>query len=200
MNYLKLNKTIDIKETTGKVTITQSKIFAYLDTDFKNWNTDVKEKPTKEIKGEIFDLDKNGTFQQMFDDFKVSFDKLCFTQSQILEIAKDIEDDGYDYFFLFKVKEKFFVAGVNRHEGRLEVSAYRLSYDFVWLAEDRLRVVVPQLCSSDTQTSDSFKLCSFDSLKNIIANEIVDACIKGESTSRLTRIYQLITSLEEQKK
>jgi hypothetical protein len=153
MTYLKLHKQITIPKTSGKNTIAKSKDFYYLDSDFKNYGTDVKSKATKVARGEIFDLTKSGTFKEIYEDFGQDLDKLTFTQDQILSVIKNIQDDVYDYFFLFKIKDEFFVAGVGWRDGQLGVYAYRFSGDSVWDAEGRHRVVVPQLVPSDPQSS-----------------------------------------------
>jgi hypothetical protein len=154
VGYLKLisgAETITIKATDGRGTIARAKdLFpGWLDPDFENYGTDVPGKPTVETNVQVFEMIKDGTFAQIFGGFGENLDRLCLSQDQIMEFVENhtkwLRADGYGTFFLFKVNSEFFVAGVRRYEGGLEVHVYRLSSGSVWRAESQHRVVVPQL-------------------------------------------------------
>ena len=156
MTNLKLIQTAEIEATKGSATIAKSDLFHYLDSDFKNWGTDIKGNNTEKQEIGVCELIKNSTFKQIFSDP----DKMCLTQGQILKFVETHRDclppQGYATFFLFKPAEQFFVALV--HWGgarRLEVFVDRLAYDFVWDADDRYRVVLPQLALKDLDSDPS---------------------------------------------
>ena len=92
---------------------------------------------------------KDGTFKQLFGSLEGDVAKLCFTQTQIKNFVKKhrnwLRTDGYGTFFLFQSKEKFFVADVHVLSDGLHVYVYEFEDSFVWGAEDRHRLVVPQL-------------------------------------------------------
>ena len=148
--------------TTGERTLAKAgELFsASLDSDFAYWGTDVVGPATEEAPFEVFEMVKDGTFEQVFGAFGVDRKKLCWSQDQITTFVEAHESllhpDGWATFFLFSVKleegteneheEEFFVVDVCRRDvGQLRADAYRLSNDFVWLAESRNRFVVPQL-------------------------------------------------------
>ena len=151
LTCISFGKNIVIDETDGTETIAQAKdVFpSYIDSDFKNWNLDVPSAPTKKTKTQVFEMIKDGTFAQIFGSFGENLDRLCLTQGQIKVFCRDHADwlrtDGYGTFFLFKVGNEYFVAGVSRGSGGLGVDVDRLSDDGVWDAEFQRRLVVPQL-------------------------------------------------------
>ena len=154
VGYLKLisgDTEIVIGETDGTGMIAgASDVFpGGIDSGFVNYGTNVKGKPTKKTKAQVFEMVKDGNFAQIFGGFGENLDRLCWEQDQIKLFVKDhakwLRTDGYGTFFLFKVKGEFFVARVYQGGGRLKVGADRLSRGDVWCAEYRRRFVVPQL-------------------------------------------------------
>ena len=150
VGYLKFisgDEKIFIAATDGKGTIAEAMdVFTGgIDKDFKNWGLDVAGKPTKRTKVQVHEMVKDGTFEQMFGS---NPDHLCFEQDQIVSFVKKhkkwLRTDGCATFFLFKVKGKFFVAGVVLDSGRPNVYVDGLDYDYVWDAENRRRFVSPQ--------------------------------------------------------
>ena len=141
---------IVLKPTDGKETIYKAKdVFGWIDGDFRSYGCDVKSAPSEETAVQVYEMIKDGTFGELFGGFETDLNKLCLTQPQIIQFVKDhsklLRTDGYGTFFLFRVKDEFFVAGVRRDGGYWDVDARRLSDDGVWHAEYRRRVVVPQL-------------------------------------------------------
>jgi len=154
-NMQTLHQNIQIPKTTGKETIANSKLFYYIDSDFKNYGADElgEKQPATDLA--VCELTEDMTFKQMF----TKPDEMALTQSQILEFIEDNKDklrqDGYSTFFLFKSKGNFFVAGVGVRSVGLSVRVYRFENDGVWGAAGRHRMVVPQLTLkylSDTET------------------------------------------------
>lgn len=159
-------KTITLPPTTGKELIFNNPLFSWTDFDFENYGLNHEEKPTKETEVRIVDLEKDGTFMQIFErigekDFgdaqEIDLDKYVLTQSQIIEFSKTLKkNDKYDYFFLMKKDCDFFVADVGFDDGgQLGVGVRRLSYGSVWSAGDRRRLVVPQLDPRTLESSHS---------------------------------------------
>jgi len=153
---LSKGKKVIIGATNGKATIAKAKdaFHGWIDADYVNYGTNVPGSPTKKTRVEVLELIRGGTFEQIYDSFGGNRECLCLTQSQIIRFVKShvkwLSADGIT-FFLFKekvnIKDEFFVAYVRWYEGRLEACVYRLSFDNVWDAERRHRVVVPQsLC------------------------------------------------------
>mgnify|MGYP001612769123 FL=1 len=143
-------KSVKLDATDGKETLTKAKdVFVYVDPDFKNWGCDVKSEATPETEVAVYEMVKDGTFQQLFGGFGENLDRLCLSQAQIKAFARDqknwLRSDGYATFFLFKVGSDFFVAYVDVYAVGLNVYVCRLSNDYVWHAESRHRIVVPQL-------------------------------------------------------
>lgn len=139
-----------------------SDIFYYIDSDFKNWGTDKDDNTPWHTTVEVKEITKDGTFAQIFTDPE----KMCLSQGQILEFCrnhkKELRQDGYATFFLFKALDEYFVAYVYVYSGGLGVYVRRFSYDPVfWRAQCRRRIVIPQLKSIPLET---VALSSSDSL------------------------------------
>jgi hypothetical protein len=152
---LSKGKKVIIGATNGRATIAEAKgtFHGYISRDFVNYGTNVLGQPTKRTRVEVLELVWDGTFGQIYRGFRRNLESLCLTQSQIIRFVKDhvnwLRADGYATIFLFNEKvngkEEFFVACVRWCGGRLGVDVYSLSYDDVWSAGDRRRIVVPQL-------------------------------------------------------
>jgi hypothetical protein len=149
--YLKKIGSGILPATDGKRTLAQaSNIFkGYLDPDFYNWKMDVKGQPTKEMPFEIFELVKDGTFNQVFGAFGVELDKLYWSQDQVISFIEKHADllhlQNHITFLLFKVDNGFFVVDISSFVGQLGACTRCLSSDIVWHERDRGRFVVPQL-------------------------------------------------------
>jgi len=146
-------ETITIDATDGtEVLADADDVFAYVDSDFKNWGANETGGATKEALVEVHEMTKDATFSQMFTSLSRSDDvtKLCLTQGQIKSFVKNnrkwIRTDGYGTFFLFQSKGEIFVARVYcSSDGALYVNAGRFEYSDVWGADYCHRIVVPQL-------------------------------------------------------
>ncbi|MCF7820442.1 MAG: hypothetical protein K9M44_03165 [Candidatus Pacebacteria bacterium] len=144
------NETIKVNATDGKVTIAQSaEVFeSWLDPDFKNWNLDNFQASTKEMPVEAYEVVKDADFKTMLGSLNEDLDKLCLTQSQIVDFCKNYKDrlnPNWGTFFLFKEGSRYFVAFVYVYSVGLFVYVHHFEYAFVWLAGYAHRLVVPQL-------------------------------------------------------
>ncbi|MFA7252557.1 MAG: hypothetical protein WC027_01750 [Candidatus Paceibacterota bacterium] len=143
-------KIITIGPTSGKKTIAKAKdLFPrYIDEDFINYGTDIESEERPATPVHVLEMINDGLFQQIFSGFGVDLDRLCFTQDQIIEFCEKKTEHLHPYkwmtYFLFKVGDEFFVAGVDRYNGGPEIYIYRLSDKLTRLASRRERVVIPQ--------------------------------------------------------
>lgn len=122
---------------------------AGVDSDFVKWSANELGAPTLEMPVEVHEMVKNRTFTQVFGSLSSDINKLCFTQAQINGFVRKykswLRTDGYGTFFLFKSHGHFFVADVCvDSDGRLGVHVLRFEEGFVWNAEGRRHLVVPQ--------------------------------------------------------
>lgn len=151
-----MKKLFDVKipALKGTKTIADSKLFNFIDSNFKNWGIDTLGKHIKKIGTfeqnlEVLEMDEEATFKDIF----TNPEKMVLTQEQILWFVENHKDklrkNWYGNFFLFKVNGECFVAVVDVFgDGQLRVAVVRFSGDGVWSSEVRLRVVVPQLTPS----------------------------------------------------
>lgn len=144
-------ETLMLDALDGKETLATAKeVFTSgIDGDLKKWGTNKPDIATKETAVDVHQLVKNATFAQMFGSLGTDLDKLCLTQSQIKNFCKKhsnwLRKDGYATFFLFKIKNQFFVADVDVDPDGLYVYVHRFESDSVWSAESSHRIVAPQL-------------------------------------------------------
>jgi len=143
--------TLELDATDGQETLAnaQDTFAGWIDPNFKGYGCDVESGPTKKIPVSVYEMTSDGTFDQIFHGLSVDLDCLCLTQPQIINFVKKwLRPENCQTFFLFKVKDEFFVASVYWHYAReLRLIVHRFSSNYVWLARDRCRLVVPQLAS-----------------------------------------------------
>jgi len=144
-------ETITLKPTDGKETIAKAgNLFTgYLDRDFEAWGLDVASTPTGPRNLKVYELVKNGDYQKIFGSLATDTKKLCLTQPQAIQFVENHRkwlSKDYWTFILFEANGELFVAlVVLDSDGAPRVDVYRFSDDGVWSAEDRGRIVVPQL-------------------------------------------------------
>lgn len=128
---------------TGKDYIAEAKdVFkSYIDSDFKHLNLDKESEARPETKLAVYELVKDAKFKDIFTG---DLDKICLTQSQIIEFCKNHKELLSDSWtlFLFKENDKFFVARVLFDDDGLGVNVNEFANDHVWSAGYRRRVVV----------------------------------------------------------
>lgn len=154
---MKLITQINIPKLSGKKVIVDSKLFAYIDPDFKNWKADEKGKPTKAMKLDVFEMTEDKKFSDMM------LPDNLLTQEQILYFVEHhkehLRQDGWATFFPFRSNDENFVASVIVHSGRRpSVDVSRFSHGSVWCAVFRLRVVCPATSTSVSKDVDPLSL------------------------------------------
>ncbi|MCX6717637.1 MAG: hypothetical protein NTU76_03120 [Candidatus Taylorbacteria bacterium] len=142
---------IEIAPTSGTGMIAgASDVFTGgIDHEFVTHGKNVKGKPTKRTKVQVFQIVKKGTFAQILGGFGEKKDRLCFEQEQIKFFVRDhtkwLAKDRIVTFFLFRGKHrKFLVARVDWDMGKLGVEPIPL-LSFVWSRRYPNRFVFPQL-------------------------------------------------------
>ncbi len=150
LNFISGGERPTIGPTNGKDMIAEaSDVFTtYIDSNFKSFGIDVPSKPTKETEVQVLEMVKDGRFKQLFGSFGENLDRLCLTQSQIISFVRNhkrwLSVGGNGTFFLFKVKEEYFVADVSLESGKPRVNVCYLGGGAIWSANSGHRVVVPQ--------------------------------------------------------
>jgi len=150
IGYLRLCSITTVGATDGKGTIAEdNEVFSGgVDAEFQDFpKTDVASQPTPETPVRVFSIFNRGRFKQIFGAFGGSLDRLCFTQSQIIQFVKDhpeyFRSEGHETFFLFKEVNTFFVVGVYRSCDTLGANLYSLSSNLTWGFEYGHQVIVP---------------------------------------------------------
>ena len=149
-SHLKFLQLATLAPTSGSTTLAQAgDIFTgYLDPNFNNWGTSVAGVDTEVASVDIFEINQNGTYADLFGSFRVDRRSLCLTQGQIVEFCRTNPDllrqDGYATLFLFEVDDKLFVVFVCVVDGQLEAYVNHFDHDDVWRAIFRHRLVVSQ--------------------------------------------------------
>ena len=144
------DETIVVGSTTGKEMLAASgEVFpGWLDPNFERWGTNVQSDPTEEAGVEVWEMAEDANFRTMFSSLGDP-ERLCLTQGQIRKFAAERRDklhsNGWATFFLFRVGEELFVAGLDDYGRELLAFVYRFGNGYVWCAGDRRRVVVPRL-------------------------------------------------------
>ena len=84
-------KTITLEPSDGNETITKAgDVFTdWIDSDFRNYGTDVRSQKTGKINTEVHELIKDGDYQKIFGSLSEDPKKLCFTQLQIIQFVKN---------------------------------------------------------------------------------------------------------------
>lgn len=141
---------LDETDGTGLISCAADVFPGGIDPDFVNWSANEPSGPTRRTPVAVYELSRDATFAQMLGSASDDPNRPCLAQSQIVGFVKKyrswLRTDGYGTFFLFKSAGEFFVAYV-RFIGRegLYVGVLRFGHDYVWNAEFRRRIVLPQL-------------------------------------------------------
>lgn len=145
--------TLTIGPRDGRRTIAKArKTFkSHIDFAYTNWDLDKPSAPTSETKVQVHEMIKDADFNTMFASLSRDLNVLCFTQDQIIEFCEKhpnwLRTEGYATLFLFRENGEFFVASVLVNSYFLRVYVHRLGHGRVWYADDRLRLVSPQLAA-----------------------------------------------------
>jgi hypothetical protein len=144
------SKPLVLNPTDGQETLARAAdIFRYIDSNFERWNCNMVGAPTNETAVQVYEMVRDGTFQEMFGSFGVAVDRLALTQAQIKQFAKRYPDwlkkGGNGSFFLFEIGNELFVAAVYFFsDGRLGVRVRRLTLERIFRAQKCHRLVVKE--------------------------------------------------------
>jgi hypothetical protein len=142
------NEQLVLDPADGQETLARATdVFRYIDSNFEHWSCDVAGSPTKGALVQVYEMVRDGTFQEMFGRRGVPLDRLALTQMQIRQFVKRYPDwlkkGGNGTFFLFKVGNEFFVAAVYLFsDSRLGARVRRLTLERVFRATKRHRLVL----------------------------------------------------------
>lgn len=114
-----------------------------------SWTSCDVQRASDKMTMNIYELKQNATFLQMFSSLNEDLNKLCLTQSQIVNFCqknqKHLSQNG-PTFFLFKEGNKFFVAKVDVFSDGLSVHVYHLENKDTWIASVyNYRVITPAI-------------------------------------------------------
>lgn len=142
------SKPLVLNPTDGQETLARATdIFRYIDSNFERWNCNMVGAPTIETAVEVYEMVRDGTFQEMFGSFGVAVDRLALTQAQIKQFAKRypnwLKKGGNGSFFPFEIGNELFVAALYFFsDGRLGVRVRRITLERIFRAQKRHRLVV----------------------------------------------------------
>ncbi len=149
---------VPLSATDGTETLWgASELFTgHRDSDLKNWDLDLPEKPTQSTLVTVSEMfEKDGAFADIYGSLGDDLNAFRMSQAQIKGFARDHRDKLGDNgaFFLFTRKgepvnadkSNVFVAYVYVRVGALEVRVNLFSDAYVWIALRQYRFVLPQL-------------------------------------------------------
>lgn len=149
LRLISADENLLINAVDGKSTIAKAKdVFkSWIDGDFKSWGTNEAQNSTPETPVSVYEVFSDAKLAQMFGSLSGDLDRLCLTQSQIINFCIKyptwLKQDGSATFFLFKSNEQYFVADVYVRSGGLRVFVLRLGFDYVWNGSRLHRLVTP---------------------------------------------------------
>jgi len=141
---------IDATDGTALISEAKDVFTGWIDPNFVNWHVSEPSEPTPDTPVQVYELMRNATFEQMFSSICADWNQICLAQSQIIGFVEKYADwlhpNNLANFFPFKAIEDFFVADVHFDDREsLYASVHQFGYDYSWRAENRHRVVLPQL-------------------------------------------------------
>jgi hypothetical protein len=109
-----------IPATDGKNMLANadSAYYCFIEEEFLKYRTNVESPPTEPQLVDVYKQTGKSTYYRIFADIDKNLDNLTLTQPQILLFARQhrqwlcTNEFGHTYF-LFKINEDFFVAGIN---------------------------------------------------------------------------------------
>lgn len=138
--------------TDGTKTILNStNVFTgHIDQDFKDYRTNQPSTATPETSVMVYELVKDRSFKVIFDSLNEETERLCLTQSQIVEFVRlhkqHLGTDKHSAtFFLFKGHGFFLIARIHLNDGQPLVFSNQVEVYHRLPAIHQHRFVVPQL-------------------------------------------------------
>ena len=158
LKFLAISEKLSLSKSDGQATIAKAEdVFkSWIDSDFQNWGLNKESKATPETEIEVYEMVKNANFKDIFTSLSDDLNLLCLTQSQIIDFCKKhrnhLRQDGNATLFLTKkdfgkpaTEDNLFVVDVSVGSDGLRVCVYHFGRAYVWHADYRHRVVVPNL-------------------------------------------------------
>lgn len=112
-------------------------------------STDGSVLPTKKTLVRVYEIVKDGTFEEICGAVGVSIDRLCLTEHQIIGFFKNckkwMHPNHCGTYFIFKSGDKIAVAGISGWRGGFRVSVHTLHEYVSWSVESLPRLVVPRI-------------------------------------------------------
>lgn len=150
--HLRFVEAVELMGTSGSSIFVKAKdkFPVFFDQDFFRWGTDVAGPDTGPATALVYEMTKDGNLENLFSSLGPDWQKRLPTQGQAIAFCEyhldSLRQDGYGTFFPFRVEgvDEVFVARVHLDAGQLKVLCFWLSYDKVWDAGYRRRVVVLQ--------------------------------------------------------
>jgi len=134
----------------GYQTISQAKdIFPRVGSDIKYRHIDNEQIATIETVVNIYESKQSAaTFSQAFSSLNEDLNKLCLTQSQIVNFCRKKSQhlcEGGPTFFLIKENNEFFVIDVYSFANGLKVGAESFDSKYALLDLSNYRIIVPEI-------------------------------------------------------
>ncbi len=109
-----------------------------------------KQQPTFQTFGALYRISCPATYLEMYNSFDVWYDKLLFTQHQIISVCDSnkrfIRDHaGYCTLFLFKNNNQFLISQIFCNGKTIKTRIDNLWSGYVWDSKYRLHIIVPMM-------------------------------------------------------
>jgi hypothetical protein len=140
---------ISIDSCNGKETLAKAKdVFKDIDESFTTWNIDKPDTATKKTPVQVYEMPKFSEFWEEYKKLSKDLNKLSLTQHQIKNFCRKNSkwlNDNDATLFLFKVKDKFYIAFVYVDPDGLIIFVRKFGESEVWGTGDLRRVVIPEI-------------------------------------------------------
>lgn len=143
------NEHIVIDACDGTETFSNEDVFEFGTVDDGKVLKDGLVPPTKKILVRVYEIVKDGTFEELFGVIGVNVDRLCLTEHQIISFFKNckkwMHPNHCGTYFIFKSGDKIAVAGISGWRDGFRVSVHTLHEYVGWSVESLPRLVVPRI-------------------------------------------------------
>lgn len=99
-----------------------------------------------------YEIISDVSFDQALSSFSVDFDKLCFSEKQIVSFCKNnlknLETDGFITFFLVKISViGYAMAAVIKSSSGMTAGLLRIKTENIYLGGSRGRLIIPKIAA-----------------------------------------------------
>lgn len=148
----RLQRGLVLPATTGVRTfVTARDMFSDgFDSNFDEYGTNVPYQAMPKTSADLYEMTADGDFKSLLGSFNINPKRLFWrSQDQVLTLVENhpyhLHPQGWITLFPFIVREKSFVASVTQFRRKLGAYVRYFEDVGVWYAENRHRVVLPQL-------------------------------------------------------